>query len=223
MSKPSVYVVGGDRSYVTLASQIGDISTDYDDADIIMFTGGQDVSPELYGEVKLERTINNRARDREEVSIFERLSARKDKKRGFIGICRGGQLLNVLNGGRLWQHVENHGRDHAVVDVDTGGIYKCSSTHHQQFRLPVPEHAVPFKVLAVALEMDAVTRRTKTPKFTAAEDTAHDQQDLEAVYYPKTNSLCFQPHPEYFGFPQCEDLFLKYVRQHVITITEGKA
>jgi carbamoylphosphate synthase small subunit len=186
-----------------------------------MFTGGADVSPALYGEDTLRGTIVSMERDREDVSTYERLSARKDKKRGFVGICRGGQLLNVLNGGRLWQHVEGHCRDHPVLDIETGKVFRCSSTHHQQFRLPAPEQAIPHKVLALALERDGTNTRVKTNKFTASTtDTAHDGQDLEAVYYPNTNSLCFQPHPEYHGYPECGELFLKYVTEHVLTITK---
>lgn len=217
MSKPKIAIIGGDSLYRELAAKFADVVEDYDDADIVMFTGGSDVSPSLYGENQLKQTQTNYLRDVEEVSIFERLSARTDKKRAFVGICRGGQFLNVMNGGTLWQHVEGHTKAHSVVDLETNKVYHVSSTHHQMFRLPEPLNAVPYKVLAVALEDDSQEKRTGTSKLTASKDRIqHDGEDYEAVWYPNTRSLCFQPHPEYTPFVACRELFLSYVGKHVL-------
>ena len=218
LSNYLVHVVGGDSSYSGLAARIGPVTMDYDEADILIFTGGADVSPSLYGEQALARTACNPERDREEVSLYERLSHRKDKKRAYLGICRGGQLLNVLNGGTLWQHVHDHGRDHHVVDITTGKVYKCSSTHHQMFRVPLATHAIPYKVLGVACNSEGKVFEN-TEKFfdsKAYDRLDHDRRDIEAMYYPNSNSLCFQPHPEYWGYPQCAELFLHYVQTHVL-------
>jgi carbamoylphosphate synthase small subunit len=150
---------------------------------------------------------------------------RVDRPRAYLGICRGGQLLNVLNGGTLWQHVHDHGRDHHVIDIQSGKVFKCSSTHHQMFRVPITSHAVPYKVLGVACDKDGKIFQD-TQKFfdsTAYEKLEHDRRDIEAMYYPNTNSLCFQPHPEYWGYPQCAELFLSYVENYVIPNLKKKA
>ncbi len=71
------------------------------EADGFLFTGGQDVAPELYhaprsahcGELCPER-------DEMEATLF-RLALRLDKP--ILGICRGIQAINVFTGGDLYQ------------------------------------------------------------------------------------------------------------------------
>ena len=50
-----------------------------------------------------------------------------------VGICRGGQFLNVMSGGSMWQDVNNHTKPHRVINYDTFNTYPfmVSSTHHQ--------------------------------------------------------------------------------------------
>lgn len=224
MSRPLVAVISADNLTLSLAGIFGEVTPDYEEADIIMFTGGADVHPSLYGEGVLPKTSPQYGRDIEEISIYERMSFRKDKRRAFVGICRGGQFLNVMNGGRLWQHVEGHTRAHPALCLDTNKVYHVSSTHHQQFRLPRPADAIKYKVLAVALSDDKVSKRTDTEKFTAAPegDRVHDQADYEAVWYPESRSLCFQPHPEYTPFEECRAMFLDYINRYVVPSLKEK-
>lgn len=71
--------------------------------DGIIFTGGHDVSPELYGEQN-EGLCGEiiPARDSMETALLDAALAR-DK--AVLGICRGMQLLNVRLGGSLWQDI----------------------------------------------------------------------------------------------------------------------
>lgn len=55
------------------------------DADIIFFTGGEDVTPALYHNKKDPLTFNNVTRDLQEVKCF--IDARVDQL--CIGVCRG--------------------------------------------------------------------------------------------------------------------------------------
>lgn len=69
--------------------------------DGFLFTGGQDVSPELYGEeVRPECGECSPERD-----AMERILLRKIFVSGkpFLGICRGIQILNAVLGGTLYQ------------------------------------------------------------------------------------------------------------------------
>lgn len=215
---PLIYIEGGNGDYKRLMGLIGEITFDHEEADIIVFTGGSDVTPSLYGEPKLHKTTNNPERDAVETSLFHRLLNKPDAiKRAFVGICRGGQFLNVMNGGKLWQHVEGHVQDHPVYSVDEKRAYFCSSTHHQMMRAPTPDQNIPYKMLAYAIDRDGVNKRTKTEKL--IHDTckwAHDGIDIEAMWYPGTRSLCFQPHPEFEGYPDCQKLFLTYMNTHVL-------
>ncbi len=66
-----------------------------------LFTGGHDVSPSLYGEAK-KKVCGTACKDREVIEriIYER-ALQEDK--AVLGICRGIQIINVLEGGTLYQ------------------------------------------------------------------------------------------------------------------------
>ena len=67
----------------------------------VVFTGGQDISPALYGEEKLNETVNGcPARDTMEAIVLK-LAMEQDK--AILGICRGVQFINVSLGGSLYQ------------------------------------------------------------------------------------------------------------------------
>jgi gamma-glutamyl-gamma-aminobutyrate hydrolase PuuD len=121
-----IYVVGGWDDY---ASWINDhvLVDKVEDADIVLFTGGEDVDPSLYGKEKHYTTFSNLSRDLEEKEIFEKV--RPDQV--CLGICRGSQFLCVMNGGLLVQNCTNHaiGYTHTICNNDK--IFDITSTHHQ--------------------------------------------------------------------------------------------
>ena len=66
-----------------------------------LFTGGQDVSPELYGMKDATGTIvASPERDKLESLL---LSKALQADKAVLGICRGLQFINVFLGGTLWQ------------------------------------------------------------------------------------------------------------------------
>ena len=68
-----------------------------DEPDLVVFLGGEDVNPKLYNEEVLPCTRFNEKRDKFEIDVFNNF-----KTVPKVGICRGGQLLNVLSGGAMW-------------------------------------------------------------------------------------------------------------------------
>ena len=69
--------------------------------DGILFTGGHDVSPEVYGEHPLnDGVICCHKRDEME-SIVLRMALEEHK--AVLGICRGIQFINAALGGKLYQ------------------------------------------------------------------------------------------------------------------------
>ena len=180
---PTVYIVGGSTIVAKMFRDEG-----YDvinhayvncDPDFICFTGGADIHPRLYNEVKLDCTHPGENRDREECTLIRRW----EKKRK-LGICRGGQLLNVMAGGKMWQDVDRHDRDHDMIDLlITKEPVKVTSTHHQMM-IPA-EHGL---VCGIAFE---------AKNFQSGVEREKPEYDTEVVWYDKENSLCFQPHPEY--------------------------
>lgn len=71
--------------------------------DGILFTGGHDVDPELYGEKNGGLTGELvPARDSMEGKL---LKAALERDKGVLGICRGLQFINVMLGGTLYQDI----------------------------------------------------------------------------------------------------------------------
>lgn len=164
------------------------------EADVVQFTGGEDIAPSLYGEHTHDYTGPNTARDRLELAAYE--EAQKLGK-FCAGVCRGGQLLNVLSGGSMYQHVSKHGGGggHGAVDVETGDVFPVSSLHHQMMIL-----GDGGKLLAKSQEVRSPVKlgMTKINSGTAEEVvTTDDDVEVEACYYSSTRSFCYQPHPEF--------------------------
>jgi carbamoylphosphate synthase small subunit len=175
------------------------------EADIVLFTGGLDINPELYGEKPLGTTRFDPERDRQDVSVFEN-STRRHKF--LVGVCRGAQFLNVMNGGRLWQHVGQHTIDHPVVDIKSGRVIPVSSTHHQMM-MPNSKG----DLIRVAATNQARFKRGSNCGWDAITDPKFGLKEIlfddEVLWYPNNRSLCFQPHPEYDGYPECTKYFFE--------------
>jgi hypothetical protein len=173
---------------------------DPDAADVHVFTGGADVHPSLY----LEDIVPDAGvqcwpqRDALETAAWD-----KYPDKFHLGICRGSQLLNVLNGGSLWQHVNNHGvmDGHMMVEVDSGRMIQTSSVHHQMMR-PGKD----AKVICTASE--ASLKIGQYNQFKGAPEIDH-----EVLWYPGTRSLCIQGHPEYKGFKDFTDYSFELIER----------
>jgi putative glutamine amidotransferase len=71
--------------------------------DGIVFTGGADLDPSLYGDERHPETTAVRPdRDASEAALMK---AALDRDMPILAICRGMQLLNVVRGGNLVQHL----------------------------------------------------------------------------------------------------------------------
>lgn len=204
----NAYIVGaGKRDYYNMfASESGfDAINEPDKADIFVFTGGEDVDPARYGEKVHPRTYFNPRRDEFEIELFKNLPDNIVK----VGICRGGQLLNVLNHGTLWQDVDYHttGIGHMLTDVQTQKQFRVTSSHHQMMR--PHEDGI---VLAVARE--STCKQAMPDQWSTFTDGTVDD-DVEAVWYPTTKSLCFQPHPEYHSAFQTRGYFFELLNRYM--------
>lgn len=197
--KNNVYIENGGGAYEKMWRTLGFQRTDDpNEADVIQFTGGADVTPKYYGEGAHPTTGNNPERD---VKCFKLFDSALIRNIPMAGICRGGQFLNVVNGGKMFQDVDNHAirGTHDAVIQDTGKHVQVTSTHHQMMR---PNRHADAIVLMVA-DPSLTTHKTFMKKETLhgrtgwVEADANNEDDVEAVFYPHTNSLCFQPHPEY--------------------------
>lgn len=155
-----------------------------EDWHIALFTGGLDVLPALYGERLMPQTRISMARDLDEVTFYKMLHHQRYK----VGICRGAQFLNVMSGGRLWQHVEGHAigtKKHLIKIWGTDETAEVTSRHHQMM-IPGSD-AWTIADACCATKKESPFEVINTPK---------GWNDPEIIYYHSTNSLCFQPHPE---------------------------
>ncbi len=74
--------------------------------DGILFAGGVDIDPRHYGEeIKFDSVEVSADRDAFELAFYPHVKA---TNKPILGICRGIQLLNVVEGGTLYQHIEGH-------------------------------------------------------------------------------------------------------------------
>ena len=161
--------------------------------DFAVFTGGEDICPVFYGQSKNSRTSYNLDRDMEEIKFFKGLPLKMPK----IGICRGGQLLNIMYGGSMFQHVNNHaGTTHNVMDAVSGEIHVHNSVHHQMM-IPADD----ARVLAWAEESTERWYEKNETKLPQGQTRPEIWEDPEVLFYDHGNALCFQGHPEYHHEP----------------------
>jgi len=90
-----------------------------DSVDGLIFSGGSDLDPELYGERAHAETDGwIRERDDFELGLMQAALARDVP---MLAICRGSQVLNVALGGDLEQHVPD--RVQTNVHKETPGVF----------------------------------------------------------------------------------------------------
>ncbi|MDO8504906.1 MAG: gamma-glutamyl-gamma-aminobutyrate hydrolase family protein [Candidatus Liptonbacteria bacterium] len=93
----------------------------YGEAQGILFTGGSDIDPALYGKRKNPKTRTVEP-ERDKLEIFLAKKAMKDKK-PILAICRGAQILAVASGGELIQHIPDITAERHI------GTYEGLATH----------------------------------------------------------------------------------------------
>lgn len=187
---PSVHIVGGGGGGYSQMFQAAGWGEERNPllADMLQFTGGEDVTPLIYGEENHRTTHNSARRDLEEAGYF---AIAKRMGIPMSGICRGGQFLNVMSGGKMYQHVNKHatGATHQLTDVQSGSIITVSSTHHQMMRRSPEGTLLAYAQLGGFKQYMDGGQVAEGPE---------DELDAEVVWYPTTKALCFQPHPEFF-------------------------
>lgn len=102
----------------------------FPEADLVIFTGGEDVNPRLYGEDAQQGVYFSEKRDALEIKVFENYFGRVP----MLGVCRGHQLLNVLLGGTLIQDIRipHYGYHQLNWEVEAPEELKTvNSMHHQ--------------------------------------------------------------------------------------------
>lgn len=185
MTKRNIYVADswGSSSYANWMQ--GQIVTNIKDADLVVFTGGEDVNPALYGKQAHPSTSFNANRDRREMAEYK---TALELNKPMIGICRGAQLFCALNGGILIQHQDNPSYLHNIYTYD-GEKLPMTSMHHQAaypFYLPREN----YKILGWTNDLSSFHYGQNY------QEELYPPKECEIILFPKTQCLGIQGHPE---------------------------
>ena len=105
------------------------------------------------------------------------------------GVCRGAQFLAVMNGYKLYQHIDNHQGDHHMWDCRERVMYERISSVHHQAVIP----GVGMEIIATAHKSMVRYRDALTYQKSATNPFV----DVEAYYIRDTGCFGVQGHPEY--------------------------
>lgn len=197
-------------------------------ADIVVFTGGADISPDIYGDVQHSSTYPSTFRDVHEVELFNSIVEHElQVKRKVLkfGICRGAQLLCALSGGKLIQDMD-HSYIHSLKLHDENRNIQTNSIHHQMMmpygRLKEDEYEViascneskhlDYYEESISAFIDL--RDARVPE--AIKKLVAKFGEPEIIYFKNTHSLCVQGHPEMSNLKsnlvqKCNELIRRYV------------
>ena len=179
---------GVSRVFLPLVDSVLEYPDKITKNDIVLFEGGTDVNPSLYGDPKGSRTgFSDHQRDAKEWKFF---NLAQEAGAFCLGICRGAQFLTALSGGKLFQDVTGHTSDHAIL-TDEGKEFYVTSTHHQMCN--------PFNLPDGYFELIAWSIPRRSKYYLKGEDKEVEEPPVEPeiIWYPKTRSLAIQGHPEY--------------------------
>lgn len=196
-----IFVVGSSVGYANWMK--GELVEDMKDADLVVFTGGEDVHPSFYWDVIGKYTYCNLKRD---IIELEHWNKAVELNKRIIGICRGAQFACALSGGVLIQHQNNHKAVHPIKTFD-GKIIDVTSDHHQaQFPYLMDEDQ--YKLLAFTEGMSSIHWNGKNEEISNGRFL-----EAEIVYYPKTKALGIQGHPEWMYGQKSFDLSFVWLNE----------
>jgi gamma-glutamyl-gamma-aminobutyrate hydrolase PuuD len=179
-------------SYTPFFSEFGEVCNDIAALklqpftfSLVVFTGGSDVTPELYGDTS-PRSIccNSEERDKEERDIFKFAEQRGLK---MTGICRGMQFLNVMSGGKMVHHLDGHNSgSHLTATKDRDKPFLTNTFHHQM--------CIPHKDAHIL----AWSQVKQSEAYLGDKDEAilYNGPEVESIYSSRCKFVGVQWHPE---------------------------
>jgi putative glutamine amidotransferase len=211
--RPPLYLVSQDYCNAVLACGAIPVLLPHTELDAIpdllanldglLFTGGEDIEPQHYGETPhpLLGAVDPQ-RDKFEFALFNHAWNETDLP--ILGVCRGLQVMNVCLGGSLWQdlpsqrpsHVHHSQRDHRYkavhpmkVDPETTlgrllpKVIAVNSLHHQGIK----ELANGLK--ASAFSPDGLVEAVEAENHPCRLAVQWHPENLQAANYPEFLAL----------------------------------
>lgn len=158
-------------------------------ADAIVFTGGEDIDPNLYvADFHPSVEFVSFERDAFEKSLYEKAFA---KKIPMLGICRGMQMINALAGGDLYQDLQDEYKGasgHSMGRDLSRGILKIFTERDSKIN----------KILGDEILVNQFHHQAVKNLGTGFVATAHSRDGvIEAMEYTGDQYIsCVQFHPE---------------------------
>lgn len=224
MKHRKVHVVGGDSEYANWV-QATHIVDRIKDADLVIFSGGEDISPEYYNQKPHPRTSSNPIRDRREEEAYQEAVGLSIP---LLGVCRGSQWLCVMAGGELVQHMQ-HPSPHYISTID-GQKLQVTSSHHQA-QYPWMMDKEDFKLIGWADDLSPIHENGNQKEIGIGhgglmpyKSVRDNLPEVEICYYKEPRALCVQSHPEWIFPPQTGEqrATIDYLRRLLNDLMEGK-
>lgn len=194
---------------VLLHYEFSDIDLIVNSLDGLMITGGAfDVDPSIYGEQTASVTVKpNNARSNFEYAVCKKSI---DRRIPILGICGGEQLINVVMGGTLIQHIPDS--------------IKNALEHEQKIPKHLPSHKAKIKAgsqLHKIVGVDIIeinsTHHQAVAKIASGFSASAYAEDgvIEAIELNSNEAfiLGVQWHPEYCYLPHDKKLMEYFVAQ----------
>jgi len=140
----AVQKAGGVPVVLPITTDADEIETLAERLDGVVISGGIDVDPVAYGQVKTDEVTETQT-DRDQFE-FELIQGLVERNTPTLALCRGIQSLNVALGGSLVQHVDDHMRtdlhnttahtvsidpDSRLAELYDSTTLDVNSMHHQ--------------------------------------------------------------------------------------------
>jgi anthranilate/para-aminobenzoate synthase component II len=170
-----------------VTTNLADFISNPEEYTLVLFTGGEDVSPDLYGDISpKDYCWYDKNRDKQEISILN-IALKYDIP--VTGICRGSQFLNVMTGGKMIHHLEGHGGTLHNMTLRTNEVFRVNSTHHQM--------CLPGK--NTILIGWSTERMSDIYIGDLDEEIEYTGPETEAFIFPNIHGFAVQYHPETMG------------------------
>jgi len=148
----------------------------------LLLSGGGDLSPEMYGQEPNAKVYGvSPIRDRFETIL---VSEAQEKGMPILALCRGMQLINVLRGGTLLQHLDGHWQSRPSDEIEHNVAIDASS------------HLARV-VGAAVMGVNSYHHQAVDSLGAGLRITARAGAVVEAVEDPDRNLLAVQWHPEH--------------------------
>lgn len=168
---------------------------------LVLLVGGEDISPSMYSANPSEYNYGPSKPSMRDIAEKKAYILAKNMGIPTVGICRGAQMIGVLNGFPLIQHLTGHRHNHHVfetplaetVGVGGWGSFTVTSDHHQAVYIKLSSTYKKFVLY------DSPPKSSETYLLDGETQLTWDKilGIPEIFYIPDSRSLGFQYHPEW--------------------------